>query len=139
MSDSFKGGMQAFAKRLESIGKDLAGKAMREAVTAAANTYKSEMEARAPGSIKAKIIVYERKGETAYTQAQKNLQISLLVGPSKDAYYAFFLEKGWMHRGGKWIPPRPFVRPTFDSVKQQADAAALEVLRNAVNSHSGKV
>lgn len=135
--------MKAFAKKLESIGKDLAGKAMREAVTAGANVYKAEMEARAPGSIKGKIIVYERKGEKTYTQGQLDAQISLLVGPrKKDAYYAYFLEHGWMHTGkgsktgGKWIPPRPFVRPTFDAVNDKAKAAALEVLRDAVKSHA---
>jgi HK97 gp10 family phage protein len=62
------------------------------------------------------------------TLSGKNDAGTVSVGPSKDAYYAQFVEFGSIHNK----PPEPFIRPAFESNKDKMLDAFARKLREAL-------
>lgn len=95
--------------------------ALRKAARAGAEVAKKAIEATAPvgkypkgrksedGPIRSNIIIYTRRR----TIEEQGESISMLAGPSRKAYYAYFHEEGWIPAGrrityyaakGRWLP-----------------------------------
>lgn len=53
-------------------------------------------------------------------QKQIKTRKRTLQADPADPFYWKFIEFGFVHRGGKAVPARPFLRPAFESTKQQA-------------------
>jgi hypothetical protein len=102
------------------------------------------------------IILYERKRKDAYTEAERDESISVLVGPSNKAFHAYFYEHGrdgfevkpdkkkalrWISGGksifsrGHKVGPQQanrFIHHAFMAKAEAAKQAMIRVYRDAV-------
>jgi hypothetical protein len=138
----------------------LADEVMNQAIMAAqdeaARIMKGAIEQAAPigtrdtprgkiGPIRRHIIVYESKDRRALFQAQARRR--LLVGPSKrEAFYAYFIEHGWVTRKGtktpgvrRHVPGRPWMRPACDSSEGEAYEAGKKVFEDYVSRETQRM
>lgn len=53
-------------------------------------------------------------GEGGTLGRQDEFQATVAVGPAKGFFYGLFLEYGWRHVRGIFVPAQPFMRPAFD-------------------------
>lgn len=120
-------GMDEAIANLLAMPEYLRGEVTRRAVTEGAEILQADMIATTSafrsskrhkggqGHISDNIIIHERRNPEAYLQAEKDNAIALLVGPSKKAFHAYFVEHGWNHpigprityttkRGDRWNP-----------------------------------
>lgn len=115
-------GTQEFVEAFKGLQFKFKEKALREAARAGADIAKRAIEQsnipvgkypkgrkRDVGPIKKNIIIQTRRRE----QEEKGEQIFMMIGPSKKAFYEYFLEKGWYPAGrrvtwfaakGRWLP-----------------------------------
>ncbi len=100
-------GIDQVIAKLRALNVEVREATLQKALQAGAQIAKTAMEAAAPrgnypggrnnrkwGPIHSDIIIYKRKREDeAYGD-----YASMLAGPSKHAFYAYFVEKGFIHR-----------------------------------------
>jgi HK97 gp10 family phage protein len=164
-------GMDSAIANLRRLSKSMQGQVNREAAYEGAEILASEIIRQSPrgsfddkpnpkkGHIAQNIIIYERKRKDTYTEGEQNASISLLVGPNKKAFHAYFYEHGragfevkpdkergkkalhWIgggkdifSRGHKVGPQQPnqFIKRAFDAKADAAKQAMIEVYRDAV-------
>jgi HK97 gp10 family phage protein len=121
-------GMEEFRTNLRKVYEDLSGPGLRDALFAAAEVFRSEIEARTPvdtGQAQRNVIVYQRKTKGYAITAE---ELALLVGyEKKHAYYMY-----WYEYGTSKQPARPFMRQAYDSVYETAYQAAENALKNRI-------
>jgi len=117
-------GMEEFRANLKKVYEDLSGAGLRDALYAAAEVFRSEIEARTPvtsGQAQRNVIVYQRKGRYMVRAEE----LALLVGYEKrHAYYMYWYEYGTSKQRAQ-----PFMRMAYDSVYESAWQAAENVLK----------
>lgn len=128
-------GLPEIVESLKKIGINFSEAVLDESVRAGAEVLQREIQSRAPtgdtGVTKRSIIIQRRKpGKGVITT--KAEEISYMVGPSKDAYYAYFYEMGTRHQ-----PARSFIKPAFEAVSEAAQKASEDVLLKAAGSIGG--
>lgn len=138
-------GLAELGQALQSFGPKLGTRYLKRATFAAAALIRAEAKARAPigdtGALQESISVFKRpSGELmaeydvgirqvklshALNRFNRRLKRDGLPYFRDTVYYARFVEYGFIHSGGKFIPARPFMRPAFDNKAE----AAVEVFR----------
>lgn len=96
--------VQKFMQMKNSLRGDLLRKSIMEGgalakrnLEAAAPQAKSQPKRRKWGPLFQNIIIYERRRRDIFIQAEQDNALAILVGPNKQAFYGYFLEKGYMH------------------------------------------
>jgi HK97 gp10 family phage protein len=84
---------------------------------------------RYPGNLKRSIVV-ARSGDSNAIASKPTFK----VGPNRGGWYGYYIEHGWDHYvtqeyGTGRVPARPWARPAYDSVSEEAIRAAGEVIR----------
>lgn len=116
-------GMDTLERRLAALSTKLRAQALGEAVQAGGEVIARAARARAPrrtGHLAEEGIASEitnRSGTKAVAH----------VGPTKEAFYGRFVEKGT-----KFTKAQPFIRPAFDEQKDAAVREVERVLKSAV-------
>jgi hypothetical protein len=159
--------------RLKSLPNKIRGEFTRKIVSVGADVLKSAAQSAA-GSIpsstrssskwihtKGSIIIYERKRKESYLQSESDMNISLLVGPSKKAPQTFWRERGrrafsikaknkkalhWSGGGGNYFaksasigtqPARPTIGPAMESAMPRAWEAMKKTAQTLFSNFQG--
>ncbi len=94
------------------LAQDAAAAVMKQAIVTASPPI-VRYKGRKYGPIKTHIIVYEARNRKALFAGAARRR--LLIGPSRDAFYAYFLEMGT-----RKMSAHPFMRSACDMVEQEA-------------------
>lgn len=149
-------GMDALARKLQTLQREVAGPGMERALRAGGRVIRTAMQERAPvldkrtpgssalppGSLRAGIRVYSPKDVKP---------VEVLVGPNaKTAHVARFVEYGHrqVHGGqlkvlpngktlgkgkaGRDVPAHPFLRPAFEASLGAAETAMVASLKETI-------
>lgn len=143
-------GLKELQEALNQLPEKIQGRPVRSAVGAAAKVVMDEARRRVPvdsGQLKKAIyrgrsrsmsargketyVVAVRKGKAKYANTQKNRRLNR-VGKNYqtrgEAYYWRFLEFGTAK-----MPARPFLRPAFESKKEEAVMVLQQKLLEAID------
>lgn len=115
-------GVKDLQRQLRRLGTEVERKSLQDAVMAGAEVIRAEASRLAPrrtGRLAANI-------EAVLVKKRKDQAIAH-IGPNKEAWYGIFAELGTSHH-----PAQPFLRPAFDSKKDEAMDAAADKLRAAI-------
>jgi HK97 gp10 family phage protein len=139
IAGSFKlNGFDGLDRALAELEPRLARKIERQGLREAAKVIQQEAVANAPedtGTLKQSIKVRAIKRKKGFCGVQVTTGQGFFRG---ETFYGAFIEFGH-HVGSRklgdaraFVPPRPFMRPAFDSKKEQAAAAVAESVRQAL-------
>lgn len=161
MPEAHTQGLQDCLGALRALPASLRGTVLRQAVYEGAEIFARAIKNAAPkggshrnskfGPIAENIIIYERKRSDLFIEAEKDNALAVLVGPNKKAFYAYFVEHGFIHHtarsvlrrahvgsvrkvvhtSGVRVAGRPWIKQAYDSVKAQAHAAMIKVFEDA--------
>lgn len=123
-------GMEGLQKAFAVLPKELHAKALKPAVSAAAAVVRKQAKANAPvdeGTLRKAI--YQTRSRSESGTFQETAIVGVRFGRKyrrrgQDAWYWRFLEFGTVK-----MPARPFLRPAFESTKQQQLDAIVTRLR----------
>jgi len=133
-------GDKELVKKLLQLEATVARMAIREALKAGAEVIAEEARQNAPvetGNLRENIGL-EKESVTKTGGSYK-------IGPSKKAFYGLFVEMGHpIVVGGRrtakkkpgrvvgFVPPKPFLRPAFDSRKAEAEKVVRDKLKQLI-------
>lgn len=121
MSATVKGGKE-LARRLDALSRKTRGRILESAARAGAEPIRSDAAGRAPkrtGQLGDEMIIEVKK--------RASTEVTVGVGPSKDAFYGKFQEFGTRNHAAQ-----PFLRPAFDAHKDDAVRELGDVLRREI-------
>jgi HK97 gp10 family phage protein len=129
-------GLRELGERMKKLSLDVALKASRSATNAAAQVIKKEAISKAPvdtGNLKKNIIVRRAKQPDLTSLHLVLVRSGKLTDKQKgsglqDAFYWRFVEFGTVN-----APPKPFMRPAFDTKKGQALDAMTAQLKKRID------
>lgn len=146
-------GAKELQKKLRELGPKIEKKVMRQALRAGAKIIQAEAKKLAPvdsGELRAGIKVRAVK-------KRKPGQVRIRVSTGEDdAFYGFFVEYGYMKQetrrlpDGKiislkrgqgtptFVPPRPFVRPAFETKKEEATKAITAAIAAGIEREASR-
>ena len=132
-------GMKELAAKLQSFGPKLARNGLRAAVSAGAEVIRKDVQARAPvdeGTLRR--AVYKKQIREESNNTKQTFYVGVRSGKKyqkkkQDAWYWRFLEFGT-----KYIAARPFVRPAFESKKNEAVERMKEKLAERIKKIAGE-
>lgn len=106
-------GLPELRKLLDSIPAEVEKKVIESATRSTANQMRKLMQAKTPvrtGALRDSLKVSMPKNrETGIRRAIIFAQ----------RFYARFIELGFVHKSGRHIPAKPFMRPAFDEIEPQ--------------------
>jgi HK97 gp10 family phage protein len=114
-------GAEELNAALEKLGDRATGLMLQRAAEEGGKVIQAEAERRAPrdsGNLQDNVV------DRAIPRAQKQGRAQIDVGPTRDAWYGAFLE-----RGTSKMPAQPWLRPAFESSIPEAIAAVGKALR----------
>lgn len=120
-------GLAELRANLLKLPKDIQGRPLRSAVSAAAKVVQDRAKQLAPEKTgRLKRAIYRTRSRSESSRVQETHIVGVRAGKrhqkkNRDAYYWRFLEFGTSHQRA-----RPYMRPAFDSTRQQQ----LETLRD---------
>jgi HK97 gp10 family phage protein len=158
-------GLDPLLQKFRELGVDLRGEIWRKSIMEAGEVAKGMIERASPhrasqpkkrkwGPLFQNIIVYERKQKHEYFQGRIDNQMSILIGPNHNAFYGYFVEKGFMHYkaatskivrervgrhvkyehiGGQKVKAQPFIKPIFESQAQRIKDIVIEGIKKAIS------
>lgn len=133
-------GLDNLKSELLKISKAVHDEVLPEAIGAAAEVIKTEMELKAP-KLTGFLSMHIQRQKVQSKALTGSQVIGERVGPSKEAFYALFLEYGHVAagRGGKPTSmerkgKRPFIRPTADEAGERAQQAAEQAAKAKLSS-----
>ena len=143
MSDKFSvkvEGLDVLADRLKGLGPDISKKSLAKSVVAGARVVRKAVVDRAPidtGRLRRSI--YLKKMPKESNGAQQTYIVAVRSGKryqktNKDAFYWRFHEFGT-----EKLPAKPFVRPGFETSKEQAAERIKDVLVREVDKYNNYV
>lgn len=117
-------GGDELAKKLRALPRAVSGRVLEAAVLKGAEPIRDEARRLAPrspggGNLAQNIDAEVTEGGTRV--------VTVSVGPNKEAWYGIFPELGTKHHAAK-----PYLRPSFDSQKGEAQAAVGRELWDAI-------
>ncbi len=141
MSIDFSGFLD-ISKDLELLSKAESNKVLRQATYGAASVLRDEARAKAPkrtGKLARNIVAssqrIRKQGEVSagvYVRGSNkegtNSDNKMKADDPRNAFYWWFLENGTSK-----MPPRPFIRPAFDSKADEAAEFAISKLNQAID------
>lgn len=115
----------AIERQFKTILRELDQKALREAVHAGAEPIQNLMSALAPRGTPAEpnlsnVVVTDVK-------SREPMRAAVWIGPSRDAFYAYFVEFGTKH-----MAAQPFARPAFDREASSTQLALADEVWDAI-------
>lgn len=128
-------GASALKASLEALGDSLTRPVMREALHRAGEPMRAAMTRNAPPRsrqaphIADSIAISDLR--TLDGVALDESEAAVAIGPTKDVFYASFLEHGWLTH-----PGRPFIRPAYDEHADKAMALIGRELWGAISRAS---
>lgn len=102
-------GMEALQRKLGRLPDAVGNPVLREAVGAAAELVRKDAAERAPRGATGKL----QGGMIAVSMEGSSDRAAFRIGPSAEAWYGGFVEKGTKHSAAK-----PFLRPALDSKRK---------------------
>nr|WP_301542705.1 HK97 gp10 family phage protein [Cupriavidus basilensis] len=154
-------GIRAAQERLLTLPDEVAEHALRSSAYAGADLLKDEVVARAPRkSGRLKRAIYTKHLEEHSSRDKQAYRVGVRRGrkrksdkddgPDDMAFYAAWIEYGhwhvppkadgtpWkahraVHAGKKWVPAKPFIRPSFEAKRAEAVRAMKERLKQRLN------
>lgn len=128
-------GLAELQRRMHELPQKLARSGLRSATNAGIQVIKKEAQAMAPedtGRLKKAIFVKRSKSESSMTK--EVFMVAVRVGrkaqqKAQDAYYWFMQEFGTQKQAAQ-----PFMRPAFESKKQEAFEKFREKLRERLRA-----
>lgn len=126
-------GLRELADKLRSFGPRLARNGLRAAVSAGAEVVRKDVKARAPvdeGTLRR--AVYKKQIREESNNTKQTFYVGVRSGKkyqkkNQDAFYWRYLEFGT-----KYINARPFIRPAFESKKNEAVERMKEKLAERI-------
>jgi HK97 gp10 family phage protein len=116
-------GLDEVEQSLQNLSQKLARSVVRRALRPAGEVLRAEAELLAP---RATGFLAEHVGEKVTTSVREE-EGRVTVGPEKNAFYGSFAELGTKNQA-----PRPWLRPAFESKKDEAVEVAVENLKEMV-------
>lgn len=112
-------------RKLKSLPRQLDQKALKDAVHAGAEPIQHLMSALAPRGTPAEpnlsnVVVTDVK-------SREPMRAAVWIGPSRDAFYAYFVEFGTKH-----MAAQPFARPAFDREASSTQLALADEVWDAI-------
>lgn len=138
-------GLKELGQEMQSLGKDVAGRVARAATASGAKVVQKAAKAKIVGEglvdtglLQKSVIVKRLRPSEAAPLTSQHI-VTVKKGNKKgvnwvkgmkhpDAYYWFFHEFGTVN-----IPARPFMRPAFQSTKQQQVDAVVDRIKGRLN------
>lgn len=138
-------GLEDVVGRLKALPLELAKRAFLRAGRRAARLLQEDMQARAP--IRTGFLRRSIRFSVKFKPQDNKATLRIRVGPSSKAFYARFIERGYLatgrrrrgekrhalvragKTGARHIAARPFARPTFDLRREDAVRVFASVLR----------
>lgn len=134
-------GLEDVVGRLKALPLELAKRAFLRAGRRAARLLQEDMQARAP--IRTGFLRRSIRFSVKFKPQDNKASLRIRVGPSSKAFYARFIERGYLatgrrrrgekrragKTGARHIAARPFARPTFDLRREDAVRVFASVLR----------
>lgn len=126
---------------LKLLPEEIARKVLNNALLAGARVTAAEMRSRCPvdaevrtgakhppgygkKQIRARLARPSEYGKIAQQMGNNKFAAAAVAGPGKRAFYLRFIEWGWMltirKKRIRFIGPRPFLRPSWDSTRSAA-------------------
>ena len=129
-------GLEELSQKIHEFPDKLVKKGVRDALRAGGEVLRGEISARAPRSVDETHghppgFLAEHIG-TSLSLSTRNDKGEIKVGPVKKAFYGMFPEFGTKHQAAQ-----PYIRPAFESQKQNALDAFINKLRQAFNEVIG--
>ncbi|MDY6844230.1 MAG: HK97-gp10 family putative phage morphogenesis protein [Thermodesulfobacteriota bacterium] len=148
-------GFKEINRALRKMPIDIEKKYLQKSVRKSAKVVQKDAMKRVPvktGFLKKNILLRKKRikgyfGEVVYQ-----------VGISKDAFYGFFIEKGWIPTGpkgegagtfkqfrakaksrGNHVPAKPFLRPSFDKNKNNIISVLKQELKKGIAKEARKI
>jgi hypothetical protein len=156
-------GLDRALQQFKELSIDCRGEIWRKSIMEAGEVAKGMIERAAPhrasqpkkrkwGPIWQNIIIYERKKKNEFFQGRLDNQMSILIGPNHNAFYGYFMEKGFMHVtraskiirkrvgrkvkyehiGGQKVKGQPFIKPIFESQAQRLKDIVIDGIKKAL-------
>lgn len=119
-------GLKALEQKLRDEPKNVAKRTLRRAAKDASEIWENAISERAPamtGFLRSQITMSSK----AKGGDEGSLQV--IVGPSKKAYYGIFQEFGT-----RFQKANPFMRPAFESTKDEVLNTFVEDLKHELNA-----
>lgn len=103
-------GLEELQRKLGRLPDAVSNPVLREAVADGAEIVRAEAETRAPVGPTGRL----KRGMTTLVSAGTPEVAQARVGPSADAFYGM-----WVEKGTKKMAAQPFLRPALDSKRKQ--------------------
>jgi len=126
----FTGGPE-LARALERPPKAVQGPVLAEALTKAAEPVIEEAERRAPQRRSPQFSLASHI--EAQTTHARDKRMTVVIGPDSDHFYGLFLEFGT-----RFMPPRPFLRPAWDSKVEESLATLVSELGASIEKAAAR-
>ena len=134
-------GLEDLGRAVNQFTQKMQRTMIRAAANAGAEVYRKEIRAKAPVRVEVGSTGFRKtaKGKAArepgylkkhigrMSKVNSEESYSVMVGPTKSAFYAKFQELGTSHQ-----PARPFMRPAFDSKTAEAERVFTETLKEQI-------
>lgn len=139
-------GDKALKRTFERMGERVQRKLLRQAVSAAAtpvNKAAKQNAAKESGLLKKslgrKLVTNKRRQSvTAIIGPRRNVVGEYKGKPRKPSRYSHMVEKGFIDRSGKFVPPQPFLAPGMASTQRQAVGIMRDKLAAGVVKEAAK-
>lgn len=135
VSIKFQGGPE-LEKAISALVQEMRPQVRLEALRQAGEPMRQRMDDLAPAHPSGEDPAPHIKGSIVMSPVRKvdgvalhDDESAIAIGPSKDAYHAWFIEHGWVHHSAA----RPFVRPAYDSEADGAMKTIGNELWNAIS------
>lgn len=116
-------GLDQLEKNLLQLEEDIARRTLTRAAREAMDIYKEAAITNAPvrtGRLFQNILMGSSTRSDGVRGASVYVRVGLRTKPrERSVFYGKFIEFGWVSRGGRHIPARPWARPAFDQTKTQ--------------------
>lgn len=130
-------GIKDVIGELKALDKKLQKKVVKEALKAGAKVFLKEMKDKAPvdtglmrRALSVRVKTHMKRGDVGYQVMFRKKDVEKLASTSKAGDRYFY--PAAVEYGTSRADPHPFMRPAFDSKKEQAIATIRDVLRGAI-------
>lgn len=131
-------GLDELQSKLNRLPVEYSKKVLRNALRPAAEVFQKEIQllaAKDTGWLSENVTV--RVTTNDLDQGSAHVSFSKKPNPKSHAlaiYEALWKEFGFVHRGGKHIPAQPFIRPAFESKKQEVVDTFVQRAKDALDT-----
>ena len=124
-------GLSDLGRNLKALEEKVQGQVLRRAVEAGAQPVLESAKSNAP------VDTGQLRDSLEITTSLKEGTAVASVGTGEkdyqgETFYASFVEYGHTTKQGKHVPPKPFLRPAFDSNKERSMGIIVDELKRGI-------